>query len=66
MDPDLMHPAGEGSTQHHASLPVEVHPLKLRPALLPVGGHLAHTDLVAHHLHGLAALGPTPAEGEGG
>ena len=61
MDPDLVHAAGEGSAQHHARAPVEGHPLELRPALLAVARHLAHPDLVADHLHRLAALRPAPA-----
>ena len=61
MDPDLVHAAGEGSAQHHARAAVEGHPLELRPALLAVPRHLAHADLVADHLHGLAALRPAPA-----
>ena len=59
MDSDLVHSAGEWPTQNHARRSVEVHSLKLSPALLPGGGHLADPDLVAHHLHRLTALSPT-------
>ena len=55
-----MHAAGEGSAQHHARAAVEGHPLELRPALLPVAGDLAHSDLVADHLHGLRTLSEAP------
>ena len=58
---DLVHAAREGPAQDHAGRPVEAHPLELRPALLAVAGHLAHPDLVADHLHRLAALRPAPA-----
>ena len=61
VDPDLVHPPGEGAAEHHAGRPVEAHPLELCPALLAVPRHLAHADLVADHLHGLAALRPAPA-----
>ena len=61
VDPDLVHPPGEGAAEHHAGRPVEAHPLELRPALLAVAGHLAHPDLVADDLHGLGALSDTPA-----
>ena len=62
MNPDLVHPAGEGPAEHHARLPVEVHALELGAALLAVGRHLAHADLVAHHLHRLRALRSSPVE----
>jgi len=52
-----MHAASEGPAEHHAALPVEAHPLELCAAFLAVRGHLAYADLVAHHLHWLAALG---------
>ena len=56
MDSDLVHPASEGSAEDHAGAAVVAHPLKLGPALLAMGGHLAHPDLVAHHLHWLTTL----------
>ena len=56
MNPDLVHPTCEGSADHHTRAPIETHPLKLCPALLPVTRHLAHSDLVAHHLHWLTTL----------
>ena len=60
VDPDLVHPPGEGAAEHHAGRPVEAHPLELCPALLAVAGDLAHADLVADHLHRLAALRLAP------
>ena len=60
VDPDLVHPPGEGAAEHHAGRPVEAHPLELCPALLAVAGDLTHADLVADHLHRLAALRLTP------
>ena len=36
VDPDLVHPPGEGAAEHHAGRPVEAHPLELCPALLAV------------------------------
>ena len=61
MHPNLMHPSGKGSAEDNAGLPVEVHPLELGATLLAVGGDFADADLVAHHLHWLAALAPPPA-----
>ena len=60
VDPDLVHPPGEGAAEHHAGRPVEAHPLELCPALFAVAGDLAHADLVADHLHRLAALRLAP------
>ena len=56
MNPDLVHPAGEGPAEHHARLPVEVHALELGAALLAARRDFAHANLVADHLHRLAAL----------
>ena len=57
---DLVHPSSEGPAQDHAGRPVEAHPLELCPALFAVAGDLAHADLVADHLHRLAALRLAP------
>ena len=62
VDSDLMHPAGERSAENHTGRPVEAHPLELRPALLAVAGDLAHSDLVADHLHWLGALCEAPGQ----
>ena len=62
VDPDLVHPPGEGAAEHHAGRPVEAHPLELCPALLAVAGDLAHSDLVADHLHGLRTLSEAPGQ----
>jgi hypothetical protein len=61
MDPDLMHAASEWSAEHDTALPVVAHPLELCAALLSVGRHLAHTNLVAHNLYWLATLRLTPS-----
>ena len=61
MHPNLMHPSGKGPAEDHAGFAVEVHSLELGATLLAVGGHFADADLVAHHLHRLAALASTPA-----
>ena len=34
VDPDLVHPPGEGAAEHHAGRTVEAHPLELSVALL--------------------------------
>ena len=60
VDSDLMHPPCERSAEDHAGGPVEAHPLELRPALLAVAGDLAHSDLVADHLHWLRTLSEAP------
>ena len=60
VDSDLMHPPGERSAENHTGRPIEAHPLELRPALLAVTGDLADPDLVADHLHRLAALRLAP------
>ena len=62
VDSDLMHSAGERSAENHTGRPVEAHPLELRPALLAVAGDLAHSDLVADHLHGLRTLSEAPGQ----
>ena len=56
MDPNLVHSAGEGSAQHNTGLSVETESFELCAALFALRRHLAHSDLVAHHLHGLRAL----------
>ena len=56
-----MHATGEGPAEDDTALAVVAHALELCAALLPVGRHLAHADLVADHLHRLAALCLTPA-----
>ena len=60
VDPDLVHAAGEGPAEDDGGLAVEAEALELGAALLAARRHLAHADLVAHHLHRLHALGATP------
>ena len=62
VDPDLVHAAGEGPAEHDRRLAVEAEALELGAALLAARGHLAHADLVAHHLHRLHALAAAPAK----
>ncbi len=50
-----MHPSREGPAEDDGGAPVEAESLELRVALLPLRAHLAHADLVAHHLDGLLA-----------
>lgn len=58
MHPNLVHPSGLGPAQHHAGvgLGVVAEPLEDGGAVLALGGHLAHADLVAHYFYGLEAL----------
>ena len=62
VDSDLMHPPSERPAENHTGAPIEAHPLELRPALLAVAGDLAHSDLVADHLHGLRTLSEAPGQ----
>ena len=62
MDPDLVHSSGERSAEDYTGSAVVIKPFELGAALLAVGRHLAHADLVAHHLHRLRALRSSPVE----
>ena len=64
VDPDLVHAPGEGPAEDDRGLAVEAESLELGAALLAARRHLAHADLVAHHLHRLHALGAAPEEEE--
>lgn len=58
MDSDLVHPAGVGKAQHDTSVGLGIVSqfLECCVAFLALGRHLAHADLVAHHLDRLGAL----------
>ena len=60
VDPDLVHAAGEGPAEHDRRLAVEAEALELRAALLAARRHLAHADLVAHHLDRFLAVDHAP------
>ena len=59
-----MHAAGEGPAEDDGRLAVEAEALELCAALLAARGHLAHADLVAHHLHRLDTFTAAPEHGE--
>lgn len=59
MHSDLMHSAGARFTQHHTGLAVESESLERRGAVLALGRHLAHTNLVADHFDGFGAFDQT-------
>ena len=56
MDPDLVHASGARPAEDDGGGPVEAEALELGVAVLAVGRHLAHADLVAHHLDRLLAV----------
>ena len=66
VDPDLVHASGEGAAEDDGRLAVEAEALELGAALLAARRHLAHPDLVAHHLHRLHALRAAPVGDEKG
>ena len=55
MDADLVHAASVRPAQDDARLAVEGEPFEFRAAVLALGRHAAHADLVADHFDGLVA-----------
>ena len=56
VDPDLVHAPCSRPAEDDGGGPVEADALELGVAVLAVGRHLAHADLVAHHLDRLFAV----------
>lgn len=55
MNSDLVHATGVRLAEDDAGASVELEFLEGGAAVLALGRHLAHTDLVADHLNGLRA-----------
>ena len=60
MDPDLVHAPGARPAEDDGGGAVEAEALELGVAVLAVGRHLAHPDLVAHNLDRLLAVDHAP------
>ena len=60
MDPDLVHAAGERSTENHTGCPSAGESLELCVRLLASGGDPADPNLVADDLQALSALNDSP------
>lgn len=61
-----MHATGQRLAEHDTRLAVVAELLELGEAVLALGRHFAHADLVADHLDGLFALDDLAADEKSG